>query len=250
MLEVVWTLVPVLILVAIAVPSIRLLAHQYAPPRADLTVKVTGNQWYWTYEYPDNGVELRPRKHACPTRRPTRARRAPPARGRQSAGGPGRRRGEADHHLHRRHPRLGRPRLLDQDGRRPRPAQRDLVPGRARGRLLRRRATNCAAPATAICRSRSRWSAASAFAQWVALAGRPHAGRGAAAPQPAAAAPAAAPPTPRRPRRPRPTGNVTAGAETPATTNQSATTSRLRRRDRHDRHHRKRRPFRGRPWPS
>jgi cytochrome c oxidase subunit 2 len=54
-LEVVWTIVPVLILVAIALPSIRLLAHQYSPPRADLTVKVTGNQWYWTYSYPDNG---------------------------------------------------------------------------------------------------------------------------------------------------------------------------------------------------
>jgi cytochrome c oxidase subunit 2 len=55
LLEVVWTLVPVLILVAIAVPSIRLLAHQYAPPKADLTVKATGNQWYWTYTYPDHG---------------------------------------------------------------------------------------------------------------------------------------------------------------------------------------------------
>ncbi len=54
-LEIVWTLVPVLILVAIAVPSIRLLAHQYDPPKADLTVKATGNQWYWTYSYPDNG---------------------------------------------------------------------------------------------------------------------------------------------------------------------------------------------------
>lgn len=58
MLEVVWTLVPVLILVLIAVPSIRLLAHQYSPPQADLTVKAIGNQWYWTYEYPDHGIEL------------------------------------------------------------------------------------------------------------------------------------------------------------------------------------------------
>ncbi len=57
-LEVVWTLVPVLVLVVIAVPSIRLLAHQYSPPEADLTVKVIGNQWYWTYEYPDHGLEL------------------------------------------------------------------------------------------------------------------------------------------------------------------------------------------------
>jgi len=57
-LEIVWTLVPVLILVVIAVPSIRLLAHQYDPPQADLTVKVIGNQWYWEYEYPDHGVSL------------------------------------------------------------------------------------------------------------------------------------------------------------------------------------------------
>jgi cytochrome c oxidase subunit 2 len=55
-IEVVWTLVPVLVLVAIAIPSIRLLRHTYTPPPADLTVKVTGHQWYWSYEYPDNGV--------------------------------------------------------------------------------------------------------------------------------------------------------------------------------------------------
>src|SRR3990170_103551 len=55
-LEVAWTLIPVLILVAIAIPSIRLLSAQYSPPKADLTVKVIGNQWFWTYEYPDHGV--------------------------------------------------------------------------------------------------------------------------------------------------------------------------------------------------
>jgi cytochrome c oxidase subunit 2 len=55
-LEVVWTLLPVLILVAIAIPSIRLLRHQYTPPAADLTVKVIGHQWYWSYELPDHGV--------------------------------------------------------------------------------------------------------------------------------------------------------------------------------------------------
>ena len=54
-IEIVWTLLPVLILVAIAVPSIKLLAHQYSPPKADLTIKAIGNQWYWTYQYPDNG---------------------------------------------------------------------------------------------------------------------------------------------------------------------------------------------------
>ena len=57
-IEVVWTLLPVLILVAIAIPSIRLLRHTYSPPPADLTVKVTGHQWYWSYEYPDDGVSF------------------------------------------------------------------------------------------------------------------------------------------------------------------------------------------------
>jgi cytochrome c oxidase subunit 2 len=56
LIEVIWTLLPVLVLVAIAIPSIRLLRHQYTPPPADLTVKVTGHQWYWSYELPDYGV--------------------------------------------------------------------------------------------------------------------------------------------------------------------------------------------------
>ncbi|RTL89014.1 cytochrome c oxidase subunit II [Ancylobacter aquaticus] len=56
MIEVVWTVVPVLILVAIAIPSFRLLFLQLDLPKADLTVKVTGHQWYWSYEYPDNGA--------------------------------------------------------------------------------------------------------------------------------------------------------------------------------------------------
>ncbi|HUG45809.1 MAG TPA: cytochrome c oxidase subunit II [Sphingomicrobium sp.] len=56
--EVVWTVVPVLILVAIAIPSIQLMRAQYSPPPADLTVKVIGHQWYWSYEYPDHGVEI------------------------------------------------------------------------------------------------------------------------------------------------------------------------------------------------
>lgn len=56
LIEVVWTLVPVLILVAIAVPSIDLLAKQYKPaPAGALTIKATGYQWYWGYTYPDNG---------------------------------------------------------------------------------------------------------------------------------------------------------------------------------------------------
>ena len=55
MIEVAWTVIPVLILVVIAVPSFRLLFFQLNIPPADLTVKATGKQWYWSYSYPDNG---------------------------------------------------------------------------------------------------------------------------------------------------------------------------------------------------
>jgi cytochrome c oxidase subunit II len=55
LLEVMWTVVPVLILVAIAVPSFRLLFFQLNIPQADMTLKATGKQWFWTYAYPDNG---------------------------------------------------------------------------------------------------------------------------------------------------------------------------------------------------
>lgn len=54
LLEIVWTVVPVLILVGIAIPSFRLLYNQDVIPEADVTVKAIGNQWYWSYEYPDH----------------------------------------------------------------------------------------------------------------------------------------------------------------------------------------------------
>ncbi|WP_285670552.1 cytochrome c oxidase subunit II [Paralimibaculum aggregatum] len=56
--EVVWTAVPVLILVVIAIPSLRLLDAQMTVPTPELTIKATGNQWYWDYEYPDEGIEM------------------------------------------------------------------------------------------------------------------------------------------------------------------------------------------------
>src|SRR6185312_4277564 len=58
MIEVVWTVVPVLILVTIAVPSFRLLFYQLQVPKADLTVKATGKQWFWSYSYPDSKFEF------------------------------------------------------------------------------------------------------------------------------------------------------------------------------------------------
>jgi cytochrome c oxidase subunit II len=55
LIEVIWTLGPVLILAAIVVPSFKLLFLELDVPKADLTIKATGKQWYWSYAYPDNG---------------------------------------------------------------------------------------------------------------------------------------------------------------------------------------------------
>ena len=54
LLEVIWTVVPILILVVIAVPSLKLLYFTDRTYDPELTIKVTGNQWYWTYTYSDN----------------------------------------------------------------------------------------------------------------------------------------------------------------------------------------------------
>jgi cytochrome c oxidase subunit 2 len=57
-IEILWTIVPVIILAAIAVPSFRLLFVQLQVPTPDLTVKVTGKQWFWSYSYPDSKFEF------------------------------------------------------------------------------------------------------------------------------------------------------------------------------------------------
>jgi cytochrome c oxidase subunit 2 len=55
LVELIWTVIPVIILVVIALPSFRLMFFQLNVPPADLTVKATGKQWFWSYSYPDNG---------------------------------------------------------------------------------------------------------------------------------------------------------------------------------------------------
>lgn len=55
LLEVAWTVVPILILVAIAIPSFKLLYFQYSFPKPEVTIKATANAWFWSYEYPDHG---------------------------------------------------------------------------------------------------------------------------------------------------------------------------------------------------
>jgi cytochrome c oxidase subunit 2 len=58
LLEVAWTVIPVVILVVIAVPSFRILFFQLNTPPADVTIKATGKQWYWSYGYPDSKFEF------------------------------------------------------------------------------------------------------------------------------------------------------------------------------------------------
>jgi cytochrome c oxidase subunit II len=58
MLEVLWTVIPVLILVAIAIPSFKLLFFQYTFPPPDLTLKATAHAWNWSHEYPDQGFSV------------------------------------------------------------------------------------------------------------------------------------------------------------------------------------------------
>ena len=150
LIEVAWTLIPVLILVGIAVPSFRLLFLQLDIPKADLTVKATGKQWYWSYSYPDNGKFefdslLVQDKTAAPARR------------RQRDGGAGQQGGPRPDHRRRRDPRLRGAGLRHQDRRDPRPPQRDLVQGHQERHLSTASARSCAARTTPSCRSRSAW---------------------------------------------------------------------------------------------
>ena len=138
LLEVAWTIVPVLILVAIAIPSFRLLRQQLVPPQADIVVKATGYSWYWGYEYPaDQGggfkfdsnmiaeaKDLKPDQPrllgadnamVVPVGKVVRVQVT-----------------SADVH-----PRLRHAVLLHQDRRGSRPPERDLVQGRQGRRLLR-----------------------------------------------------------------------------------------------------------------
>jgi cytochrome c oxidase subunit II len=58
-IEFLWTVIPVLILVVIAIPSFKLMYFMDRVPNADMTIKVTGNQWFWSYEYPDqDGIKF------------------------------------------------------------------------------------------------------------------------------------------------------------------------------------------------
>ena len=58
-LEVIWTVIPIIILIVIAIPSFRLLSDQiYPPQKPEITIKATGHQWYWTYQYQDVNADI------------------------------------------------------------------------------------------------------------------------------------------------------------------------------------------------
>jgi len=58
LIEVIWTVVPIMILVGIAIYSFKLLYFEGEIPKADLTIKAIGHQWYWSYQYPDSGISI------------------------------------------------------------------------------------------------------------------------------------------------------------------------------------------------
>ena len=133
-IEVIWTVVPVLILVTIAVPSFRLLFYQLKVPPADVTVKATGKQWFWSYSYPDSKFEFdslmvqdkdlkadQPRLLAVDNEMVVPVNKVVRVLG----------------HRRRRHSFVLGAVVRHQDRRHPGPPQRDLVQGRARRHLLR-----------------------------------------------------------------------------------------------------------------
>ncbi len=93
LLEVAWTIIPVIILVLIAVPSFQLLYFEADIPKPDVTINAIGKQWFWTYQYPKEGGFQFDSLHVEGRRREEGG-RAAPARRRQSglcAGQQGRR---------------------------------------------------------------------------------------------------------------------------------------------------------------
>ena len=134
--EVLWTVIPVLILVAIAIPSFKLLYFQYTFPPPDLTIKATGHAWNWTHEYPDQGISVdsvmlqdNERQERGQVRHTGLAGAAQPGR-RQRDPGARQQGGARARHLQRRDPQLDHPLVRVQGRRRARPRHGDVVQGR------------------------------------------------------------------------------------------------------------------------
>ena len=164
-IEILWTVVPVLILVIIAIPSFKLLYFMDRVPHADMTIKVTGHQWYWTYEYPDNGnFTFDSNMIADSDLKPGQLRLL-------EVDNPlvvpvGDQRPRADHR-HRRDPQLVHAAVRRAGRRGARPPQRDLDQGRASPAPITASAPRSAASTTASCRSRCEAVTKPEFDAWL-----------------------------------------------------------------------------------
>ena len=157
--EVLWTVIPVLILVAIAIPSFKLLYYQYTFPPPDLTIKAIGHAWNWTHEFPDQGISVDSvmlqddeREDAGQGRHPGLA-GAAQSGGRQRDPGARQQSGARARHLERRDPQLDHPLVRLQGRRRARPRHGHVVQGRRRKASTSASARSCAARTTPSCRS-------------------------------------------------------------------------------------------------
>ncbi len=129
LLEVAWTIIPVIILVVIAVPSFRLLYFESSIPKADVTIKAIGKQWFWTYEYPGANAGFTFDSLGLSDADAAKAKRtAPPGRG-QCRGRARQQGGRSRHHRRRRDPFLGAAADGREDGCGPRPPQPHMVQG-------------------------------------------------------------------------------------------------------------------------
>ena len=155
-LEVIWTIVPVIILVVIAVPVVPAACSSKPTCRKpDLTIKAIGKQWFWSYAYPDNGnFEFNSLMVQTKDLKPGQPRLLSVDNRSGRAGEQG---GACAGDRRRRHPLLGRAVVRRADRRRSRPHERDLVQGHQDRDVLRPVLGAVRQAITPSCRSRCRW---------------------------------------------------------------------------------------------
>jgi cytochrome c oxidase subunit 2 len=204
---------PVLILMGISLFfSFRLLFAYHDMPKPDLTVKATGYQWYWGYEYPDQKIAEFVSNMLPEDQAKAKASRALPLAADRADGGAGRQDGPRAGHRRRRDPRLRPAGLRPEDRRRPGPGERNLVPRRPHGTYYGQCSELCGVD-HAFMPIEIHVVSQAEFDAWVASKGgsrrrRPRQPPGARAqvaaptPQTAPMAAAARSPPPPRPRRP------------------------------------------------
>ena len=185
--EVVLTIIPVLILVAMAWPATKVLINMADTRDAEMTIEVTGYQWKWGYRYVDSGVSFISslERKSDDTRQLGSGLRSGqgqvlPARRRPSAGDPGRHQGALRHHLRRCHPLLVGAGARLEAGRDPRNHQRPVDAGEA-ARLLSRPVRRTVRQGSRLHADRGRGEAEGRVRAWLAAQQNPGAAAAAAA---------------------------------------------------------------------